>query len=192
MARRTAWVPVLAVAVFVILTVQVVQHDGIVHADLQIRSWVAAHQIRTVRNTANLLTDIVSPPIEIVVLLIYFWRRRRPQFRAAAIAILGTQAVVIVIKAAVGRPTPIHASRFYGDYPSGHTAMLLTCAGTVLILSRVTGPRARRLWAATAIATVVMMTALIYAQGHWLSDTIASVALATVSLWLLAVTTTDR
>jgi membrane-associated phospholipid phosphatase len=70
--------------------------------------------------------------------------------------------------------------------------MFLTCAGTVLILSRVTGPRARKLWAATAMATVVMMTALIYAQGHWLSDTIASVALATVSLWLLAVTTTDR
>lgn len=168
------------------------QHIGIVHADLHIRSWVAAHQIRWLNHALTVVTDVVSPPVEILAVLVYFWRWRRPQLAPAAVVVLGTQAVVIVMKALVARLTPIHHSMFYGDYPSGHTAMLLTCAGTVLITGGITATRIRTAWITTAIATPVMMVMLIYTQGHWLSDTLASVGLAAVALWLLAVTTTGR
>lgn len=192
MARRVGWLPLVCLAVLVALTVQVVQHDGIVMVDLHLRSWVANHQIGPVRSALTVVTDIVSPPVEIVAVMVYFWRRRRDRFRTAAVTVIATQAIVIVMKAVIARPTPVHVSFFYGDYPSGHTAMLLTCAGTVIILGEFSTTTTRRLWAATGVATAAIMACLIYVQGHWLSDTLASVALASVVLWLLAATATDR
>jgi undecaprenyl-diphosphatase len=131
---------------------------------------------------------VLSPEVDIVVFLLYARLSPRVRFLAAAATVVAATAAVIVLKATVGRPLPTRPSHFYGGYPSGHTAAILVCAGAAIILSDLDERRRRQCWVATAAATTLVAVSLLYIEVHWLSDILASIALAAAVLWVVAVT----
>jgi membrane-associated phospholipid phosphatase len=166
----------------------VVQGNGIVVTDRHVVSWVDAHQVRWLHLLADFVTDVLSPPVDVIVVLVYAAFKRRVRRVSMVVVVVVMSASVIIFKAAVARPTPLHPSQFYGDYPSGHTAALLICAGAAILLTDLTAHRAKQLWVATAAATLIVAMSLIYISAHWLSDVAASVALSVIVLWGTAVT----
>jgi membrane-associated phospholipid phosphatase len=181
-------VPLVAAAVLAFLTVDVVRDDGIVAIDLHVRSWTSSHQVHWLHVLADLTTDVLSPPIVVLAFLIVAAVSRRIRLWEATAIVVVELTAMISMKAAVGRPTPLHPSHFYGDFPSGHTVTALTCAGAAILLSDLPTRWARRLWVTVTVATTVLAASLIYIGAHWLSDTIAAVALGVLILWAVAVT----
>jgi undecaprenyl-diphosphatase len=171
-----------------VLTVQVVHGNGIVTTDLRVRSWVDGHQVHVLRQAADAVTTVLSPPVDLLVFGVYAAISRQVKFRDALCVAVILAVTVIGMKDAIGRRTPLHPSRFYGDFPSGHTASLLICAGAAVLLSRLPRPRRNWLLAAVLIVGTVVAGSLIYNNSHWLSDVLASYALSAIVLWAVAVT----
>jgi undecaprenyl-diphosphatase len=172
----------------VVLTVEVTSGTGIVSADHRVLEWVNRHQVRWLNRTCNVTTDVLSPPVDVIAVLLYAAFKKRVRRRSLVVVLLVMSASVIGLKRSVGRPTPLHPSRFYGDYPSGHTAGFLICAGAAILLTDLATRRAWQLWAVVAVATVAIGASLIYIDVHWLSDILASLALSAIVLWGVAVT----
>jgi undecaprenyl-diphosphatase len=162
--------------------------NGIVSTDLRVRAWVDGHQVHWLRQATDVITAVLSPPVDLLALGVYAAISRRVKLRDAVCVAAALIVVVVGLKAAVGRRTPLHASRFYGDFPSGHTASLLICAGAAVLLSRLPTRLRNRLLVAAVVATTVVAASLVYNDSHWFSDVLASYAISAVVLWVVAVT----
>jgi undecaprenyl-diphosphatase len=108
-----------------------------------------------------------------------------------ALAVLAvTAAVVVGMKYAVGRPAPFLAGSGSAgrSFPSGHTAATLAFLGAAVVVATRPGARRRRLLAGAVVLTVLCAACLVYADYHWLTDTVASVALGAAVLSALVAT----
>jgi undecaprenyl-diphosphatase len=186
---RRAW-PALAgacLALFVAVTALVAAGGPLPRLDVAVRDAVRAHHEHLAARAADLLTQLLSPPVDAVVLavgcLLLAWRLRSRLPLVAGAATGGTTAVVVVaVKAALDRRSPLDPGQG-GSYPSGHTATALVCLGTLALLVGHARPRWRRpLVAATAAVTLVVAAALVYDSFHWLSDVVGSLALGVAVL----------
>jgi undecaprenyl-diphosphatase len=181
-------VPLLALAALVVLTVMVVTGSGIVTVDHQVQRWMIDHYRPKASHAASSLTEVLSPTVDVVLLALYGLVRGRRTLLPALSMILILAVVVLGMKYGFDRVQPDGARPARGDYPSGHTASVLICGGTAVVLSRLTGPARPVLWAAVAAATAAVGTSLLYINAHWLSDVLASVAIGVIALWGLTVT----
>jgi membrane-associated phospholipid phosphatase len=179
--RSTRFVVGTGLTAFVVLTILVWTGaaDGLDRA-----AWHYAdrHDSPAGRTVARVVTDVLSPVVDTIVLLagaaLLARRQRRMQpLLVAAGAVLVVSGVVLGVKYAVDRPLPHTPGNAHG-FPSGHTAATLSFLGTLAVLA--SAGRAslrRRLLAVVGALTALVVAALVYAGFHWLTDTIASVVL---------------
>ena len=121
----------------------------------------------------------VNWPLRIAALLLLAWRRHWLRLAAFALAVVTSEVLLGVLKAAVGRPRPpgslIVTSGL--SFPSGHAiATAVTAVGLVLVLA--TPGQARWRWEVHAVElTAVMALSRVYLRAHWLTDTVAGALL---------------
>ena len=130
------------------------------------------------------------------------WRRRFDEALLLGLALGAAESLSLVLKHVVGRPRPPAASvvgpvETTLSFPSGHTIGTAAFALALAYLWWRRGPSPRRALAgalAAGGATAVMAASRLYLGDHWLTDVVASVALAggvlalvvLVDLWLWA------
>ncbi|MDQ1646160.1 MAG: hypothetical protein QOJ50_2344 [Cryptosporangiaceae bacterium] len=121
----------------------------------------------------------VNWPLRILAAVLLLARRRYLQLAAFALAVLTSEVLIGVLKAAYARPRPpdsLIATSGYA-FPSGHAvATAVTAVGLVLVL--LPPGRARWRWEVAAVAlTSIMALSRVYLHAHWLSDTVAGALL---------------
>lgn len=193
--RQLLLLSIVSFACFAVAVLLVATGTGTDRLDDAVRAAVNRHADDTLRNAADRLTDVMSPTLDGIALgLVAMWltvrRRSWVPFVAAATTGWLVALTVVALKHLVGRPAPMSGDGTGTSFPSGHTAMVLVGFGAVVLLLTRPGTTARRagLLAVTGL-TVLVAAALVYADFHWLSDTVASVflgvgALALLELWL--------
>lgn len=170
--------------------------------DSPVLAWLVAH--RTARVSVLLeAVSLVTEPMVVGVtalgaVLVLFWRARRSrQVPRTALLVGGAVGVAVTastfVKAAVGRARPpavdvLGRPETTYSFPSGHTlvaaTVLLVAAYLVWSRDRRTTVALRALgWSLAGTATVALSR--LYLGYHWLSDVVASVALAVVVLGLV-------
>src|SRR3954470_8104879 len=195
--RRPVAVIAVAVGVFVLLTALVVVGavDGL---DNAVWRFADRHDSSAGVTTARLLTDALQPAVDALLLLAgaALLARRERRIRPLAVAatvLVGVSAVVLGLKYAVDRPLPHTHGHGQRGYPSGHTAATACFLGTLAMLLSVGRSRLRRrLLGLVAGLTLLVAVALVYAGYHWLTDTLASLALSVAVLCALAMERVGR
>lgn len=140
---------------------------------------------------ARLVTDVGEPTTWTIVTLVlamclgWSWRSWEP-LRLVAVPVLVEAAIVLTLKAVVHRSGPEEPHpRFFGYFPSGHTATALVCTGALATLLAVWRPEwGRRLRVAVVGWALLMGASLIYYRYHWLTDVVGSLLLGLLILRL--------
>ena len=188
---RPAALVATGVIVFAALTA-LVWTGGADGLDGAVARFAARHQTDAGLAAARVLTDVFSPGVDALVLLLgggvlaRLQRRPRPLVVAVVVLLL-VSAVVLGIKDAIDRPLPHSHGHPDEGFPSGHTAATLCFLGTLALLaSRARTPRRRRLLTGVAVVSALVVVALVSAGFHWLTDTVASVALGVAVLGVVS------
>jgi membrane-associated phospholipid phosphatase len=194
--RRPLLLAAGCLLVFVVLLVLVAVDSPVDRLDHAIRDRLAAHPDRPLFATADHITDVFSPLLDALVLTIgataVAWRQRRIG-PLVAVAVTGWVMVALVesVKYGLDRPPPFPVDPGSGrSFPSGHTAAALVCFGALALVVATERPRwARPLLLAAAGLTLVVAAALVWANYHWLSDAVGSIAIGValvvpLRLWL--------
>ena len=195
--RRPGVVVAAAVALFVALTVLVAIGvlDGL---DNAVWHFTERHDSAAGVMAARVLTDVLQPPVDALVLLaggvVLSLREQRWRPVAVAVAVLVVvSAVVLGLKFAINRPLPHSHGVGRRGFPSGHTAAAACFLGTLAVLLSDGRERMRRrLLGVVALLTLLVVLALVYAGYHWLTDTLASLALSVAVLAALGLETLWR
>lgn len=181
MASRGGWRPgwrgwVSALLVLGLLTLWLQIHlDGpVVGLDTAMRRWVHTHRMPVIRPVAQLVADLASPALVIVLMFLAVsalaLRRRSWQpvvFAATATLLLAI--TVIGLKQGVGRVGPT------GDgalaWPSGHTTTSVVASG---VLVRLLCIDRRRIGALIVVAVPALVgISMVLRNYHWASDVLA-------------------
>lgn len=143
------------------------------------------HDLAAVETTEIVLvvTDLggmaVVPWLCALVAVMLAWRREWAGACAVVVSVLATQAMVALIKGAVGRPRPgdsdalVHAAGH--TFPSGHAATAAALYGALVLVAcdRLTG-RTRAFVAGAALAVAAAIGASrVYLGAHYPSDVLA-------------------
>src|SRR4051812_46275684 len=182
---RSRWALLAVVtggAVFLLLLTLVAsgQADGV---DEAVARLVQRHHTTAGGDLARAVTDVLSPGVDAVILVcgaaLLAWHRRRWRPLLVAMLVLATVAtVVLAVKYAVDRPLPHSHGRPDAGFPSGHAAATGAFLGVLALLVAGGRPRRRhRLLVVASALAVAVSVALVYAGYHWLTDTLASLAL---------------
>lgn len=174
-------------AAFAVLTVAVWAKAPVVGVD----DWVWRLSLRlrvdALVSVARLVTLVFSPPVTSVALAavaVVVSRRRRSTRPLVAAVLTGLSMAVLTrgLKLLLARPGPgsDDVGQLNGAYPSGHTASLIVCGGAIVLL--LGWARRRVAWTVLAGVSLLVMTSLIYAHQHWLSDVVGSLLLASALL----------
>ncbi|MEU1019767.1 phosphatase PAP2 family protein [Streptomyces sp. NPDC005898] len=191
--------PALGALLFALCTWQVVAGGPLRRADERLGRAVAGCGFP--EGVAEFLADLgnasVALPVLVAVIALVTWRGRRagaPRWwlpgAACALALAAVPALVVPLKAAVGRPGPPGMAGHDGFYPSGHTATAAVAYGAAALLLR-----ALPLSSYGRLALLVGCAALNLAVGfglvrrgyHWPLDVVASWLLCGVLLQVVAV-----
>jgi membrane-associated phospholipid phosphatase len=168
----------------------VTEHGDLARMDQPTLDWFIAH--RTTVATAVLTGvsalggEIVLPFLAVATAGALVWRRRRFEALLFVVALAAAETVSVVFKHAVGRPRPPVASMLGPhenglSFPSGHTIGTATFAFVLAYLAWRARPTVMRLLSGLAIAGAAAMTmalSRLYLGDHWLTDVLASIALA--------------
>jgi undecaprenyl-diphosphatase len=121
----------------------------------------------------------VNWPLRILALALLAWRRHWLRLAALALAVISSEVLIGVLKAAIDRPRPPGSliTTTGASFPSGHAvATAVTAVGLVLVLAA--PGRTRWRWEVNAVViTSVMALSRVYLRAHWLSDTVAGALL---------------
>jgi undecaprenyl-diphosphatase len=189
--RRPAVLVTTGIAVFVVLTVLVWTGtvDGL---DYAVARFAARHRTGAGLSAARVLTDVFSPGVDTIVLLLGaaviggLQRRVRP-FAVAIVVLVLVSAVVLGVKDAIDRPLPHSHGHPDEGFPSGHTAATLCFLGTLALLASARDSlRRRRLLIAVGVLSGLVVLALVTAGFHWLTDTVASLAFGVAVLTVVS------
>jgi undecaprenyl-diphosphatase len=180
---------------FLILLVGVLTHTGVQHLDLPVEKWFNAQRSKDVTGywmaMAIVFGPVVLPIIVLVVVVVWMIAAKhiwRPVLLAAGM--LTGVVTALVLAPIVKHPRPPVALMLLGpdqtySFPSGH---VLGTADFFLILAFLLASRIQRRWFTVAAFTlaIVFIAAQIFGRlylgYHWISDTLASVALSLIVL----------
>jgi undecaprenyl-diphosphatase len=186
--RRLLWIALACLAGYAVLLVLVATGVLVDRVDMAVRDAALAHRSQLLVDVSDAFTDVLSPTTDAVVLglgaaSLANARRSLAPFLLAAVTGWAAAVIVLACKALVGRGAPGTGDVAGHSFPSGHTAMALVCLGALALLAAPRNRRLRRsLLAAVAVVTVLVAAALVYADFHWLSDTVASALLGVAVL----------
>lgn len=192
-ARSLAPMAVLAAAgmvLFAWLCDAVGERDGITAIDGPTSVWIAAHRSITEGHIGLLLARLTSPVVLVAVVALVsaaLWLTRH-RFEAVALAITVVAAYGIggLAKIAEHRPRPVApvnlAPEAEGSFPSGHVLIVATIAIVLVVLawSHLSASARALAVAAAVVVTTVMAADRLLVGAHWLTDVVASVAVALV------------
>ena len=195
--RSVAWllaaVAVIAMAVFVALTVVVTTHASLT---LDTRAFHLANELRTrwldhvARVVITLGLIVIVGPVLLLAtaLLIRSGRRARAAALAAGAALAWIS--VWIVKTAVdrGRPPAALVHTAGQSYPSAHAANSVGWLALAIALTVAIPTHAGRITAVAAGALIAVLVGLsrIYLRTHYASDVLAGEALAVVTYALAA------
>lgn len=134
----------------------------------------------TIAKTLSVVGSVyITLPLRLGVAVVLGLRRRWLQLEAFASAVLVSEVLVGVIKAAVDRPRPTAPMVLAtgSSFPSGHAiATAVTAFGIIAAFL----PRGRRRWHWIVVASTLaglMSLSRTYLSVHWATDTIAGTAI---------------
>ena len=118
-------------------------------------------------------------PLRVIVTTMLFVQKRRAALSAWLLAILLSEPLIGLLKAAYGRPRPSVAlvEETTGSFPSGHAVAGAVVAISLVIVLVQPGPARRNLEIAAAGFAVLMAGTRVYLGAHWLTDVFGGVAL---------------
>jgi membrane-associated phospholipid phosphatase len=121
----------------------------------------------------------VNWPLRVLAAIVLVIKRRWVQLTAFTLAVVTSEVLIGVLKAAYERPRPPASLIVTSNYsfPSGHAvAGAVTAVGLVIVL--LPPGRARWHWEVNAvIISSLMATSRVYLRAHWLSDVVAGALL---------------
>ncbi|TFV91095.1 phosphatase PAP2 family protein [Blastococcus sp. CT_GayMR16] len=191
---------------FAALLTMVLTTEGVAEGDRPVLRWLIDHRTGWL---SRALEVVSSPAIAVGVpalafvgaLTVGLVRRRWRPLATLAVAFCGGALLSTGLKLVIGRARPSTASMFGTQasgwsFPSGHTLLTSVLLGALVLLAWPhLRTRARRFLACAGAATAaaVMGLSRLYLGDHWLTDVLASYALAAIVLgataWLTARTT---
>jgi undecaprenyl-diphosphatase len=169
-----------------------IHHDPAAGADSATLRWLLDHRTPWATHLATVVTAIFAPgwvaatSAAVAVVVVAHDRRLDRGVRVlAAVTVAG--AIAEVFKVAVDRLRPpridqVGSPEVAMSFPSGHVTG--TCALLLAVALTVTGSRAARTAAvATAsVLTVSVAVSRLYLGAHWLTDVLASMAVAVAAV----------
>ncbi|HEY4631183.1 MAG TPA: phosphatase PAP2 family protein [Blastococcus sp.] len=147
--------------------------------------WRLAGDVRNAPTTAVAIvlswlgSAVVNWPLRVAALILLAWRRHWLRLAAFGLAVITSEVLIGVVKAAVDRPRPPGSliTTSGASFPSGHAiATAVTAVGLVLVLAP-PGPKRWRWEVYAVVFTSVMALSRVYLRAHWLSDTVAGALL---------------
>jgi membrane-associated phospholipid phosphatase len=147
--------------------------------------WRLAGDVRNAPTTAVAIvlswlgSTVVNWPLRVAALILLAWRRHWLRLAAFGLAVITSEVLIGVVKAAVDRPRPPGSliTTSGASFPSGHAiATAVTAVGLVLVLAP-PGPKRWRWEVYAVVFTSVMALSRVYLRAHWLSDTVAGALL---------------
>jgi undecaprenyl-diphosphatase len=130
------------------------------------------------RTMAFLGSAVFIWPLRLVVTAVLYFQRRRAALSAWILAILFSEPLIGILKAAYGRPRPavalVHETT--GSFPSGHAVAGAVVAISLVIVLVQPGPARRNLEIAAAGFAFLMAGTRVYLGAHWLTDVFGGVA----------------
>jgi undecaprenyl-diphosphatase len=172
------------------LTEDVLTSDSIVHADIWLVNRLAACRTLTGVTFFECVSFAGNWEVACVVLAIVvaaLWNRRRRSALALILACAGSEAVVYLGKAGLGRPRPpavlSAVTELDASFPSGHAniSVALYALGFYLLFRMARSRRMRRLCLALAcLFPLLIGFSRLYLGAHYLSDVLAGWG---VGLW---------
>jgi undecaprenyl-diphosphatase len=196
MGNRARWsVACVALAVFVLLVLQLLWNVGLVALDPAITQALFHRRDPLVSRAMLALSNSHSTWVvlgaAVLVGMWRFWRRDRAAAAMLAVVPAG-ELLNIGLKHVFTRPRPVvpeplvHLSTY--SFPSGHAVATTLLYGVLcaLVLQRVRSPG----WRAAAVAIAVMMILLVsfsrvYLGAHYASDVLAGIAVGTFCVALV-------
>jgi undecaprenyl-diphosphatase len=180
--RRSVALGIALLGVAVALAIPLVsspRHPWFQPFDDRWRGWMVGHRVAAATLAARVLSVVgsayVTLPLRLIVAGVLAVRRRWTQFAAFASAIVSSEIVVGVAKAANGRPRPpdMMVAATGMSFPSGHA---IAAAVTAFGLVAACLPRGRRRWhwfIAASFLAASMSWSRTYLSVHWATDTVA-------------------
>lgn len=174
----------LAVILLLVLTDNVVDHDGLTAIDRPWHEWAVAHRSPAL-TPAMYVLSVLGRTVVLGVLATaaVCWLAARRQVRDALLvtsAALGALLLVPLLKHVFARERPPVADRLTVEttwaYPSGHSFGSTAVLGALAIVATARlGRRAARVLVATAAAVLVLAIGVsrVYLGVHWPSDVLA-------------------
>ncbi len=191
----------LGLSVFFAVLDAVREHDDLWDLDQPVLDWLVAHRTPAWTAVLATITFVTGPfvlPIGVGVGCLIWARVRRERWRPVLLAatMVASTLLGLTVKGLVDRPRPpsetmlIPGAELTASFPSGHTlgtATLLLVAG-YLVCSRRPTPGLLVAWgAATVVGTVLVALSRLYLGYHFLTDVVASVALAVAVLGVVSI-----
>jgi len=118
-------------------------------------------------------------PLRLVVAGVLYAKKRRAALSAWVLAIIVSEPLIGLLKAAYGRARPPVAlvHEVTGAFPSGHAVAGSVVAISLAIVLVHPGPARRNLEIAAAVFALLMACSRVYLGAHWLTDVFGGVAL---------------
>lgn len=168
--------------------------EGIAEDDRPVLGWLISHRSPSVTSLMEFVSSsgvavLVPAAVIVVTLVVGVARRAWRPLATVLLAFGGASVVSLGLKSLVRRVRPPSAV-MVGDpatgwsFPSGHTLLTSALLGAVVVIGwRATSSRVVRVATTTAVAGALLMGfSRMYLGAHWLTDVLASYALAVATL----------
>jgi membrane-associated phospholipid phosphatase len=183
----------IAVVLLLVLTDNVVDHDGLTAVDRPWHAWAVAHRSPALTGVMYVISflgrTIVLGVIASCVVVWLAVRRQAAHAVLVAAAAVGAFLLVPLLKHVFVRERPPVADRLAVEaswsYPSGHSLDSAAVLGALLVVAIAVSTR-RAVRVLVAVAVIVLVVAIgvsrVYLGVHWPSDVLAG--WLTGGLWL--------
>jgi membrane-associated phospholipid phosphatase len=189
---------VAALAVFVLVTVDVLAGGPLSHLDRSVSAWARSTGLpgpgwtRPGQMLADQLVNLGDREVVgIIVLVTAGWicvraRTVVPLVRLAVLAAVAA-SMVLALKYGIGRhaPSGVHGPEAFRSYPSGHMATAVILWGTLysVVAEHPDQAVSRQVaWLLSWLAPVLVMVGMVLRDYHWVTDLVAAAALCTALL----------
>lgn len=187
-----------ALAVFVLVTVDVLVGGPLTHLDATVSAWARSTGLpgtgwtRPGQEEADQLVNFGDRDVVgVVVLVTMGWicvraRTALPLVRLAVLAGV-TVSIVLALKYGIGRhaPSGVHGPEAFRSYPSGHMATAVVLWGllyAVVAEHPDRGVSRQVAWLLSWLAPLMVLVGMVLRDYHWVTDLVGAAALCVVLL----------
>lgn len=192
MNRKDAVLPLTLAMAFLGIALMFVARSGPNAFDQAVLSAVTYLRSQPLTYAAVFLTELGWAPVALLFSILA-WCRSNMAALHMAIATIGSEVILQILKLAIARPRPegiLPLVDSYGySFPSGHSVVAAATYTTAAIIlrRRLRGQTSRKLAGATAVLTIALVAmSRVYLGVHYASDAIGGVLLGTAWAFILA------